>query len=140
MDVTGLLTRHISHVHALERKKTKKWDEIEERKKKSEEAHQKEQAIVCSVGQTINHLLALKVVIAIPSFFVSFIFLLFFSRGQATIELAVLVGRLVGRSICPSVHDKNKMWAFFRYSTPARDGGGMYMAFFVAAPSLLPTL
>ena len=38
-----------------------------------------------------------------------------FSRGLATLELAVSVGRSVGRS----VRNKNKMQAFFCYSAPA---------------------
>ena len=54
---------------------------------------------------------------------------LVFSRGLATLELAMSVCRLVCQSVHRSVCNKNKIGAFSRYSAPAHPsvtGGSVY--------------
>ena len=52
-----------------------------------------------------------------------------FSRGHATLELAVSVGRSVGRSVCLSV--TFLIFEVFRSCPPVRDWGGVYTALFL---------
>ena len=56
------------------------------------------------------------------------ILLRFFSRGLATLELAVSVGRSVGRSR----HVTSRNISVFRSCPPVRDWGGVYTALLVA--------